>query len=105
MSRETNRRAVLRTAAGVAGAASLSPLPSVGNENYQAVSQAPAVAPANSGRRTPASAVPRLGPTHRHGTLVAPDEACGIAFWSRPAGPLLVRRPRTDPHPKGKDPS
>ncbi|MEU0390229.1 hypothetical protein [Streptomyces chartreusis] len=115
MSRETNRRAVLRTAAGVAGAASLSPLPSVGNENYQAVSQAPAVAPANSGRPTPASAtedpspnasaVRRLRPPHWHGTLVALDEPGAIAFWSRPAGPLLVRRPRTDPHPKGKDPS
>jgi hypothetical protein len=39
------------------------------------------------------------------GTLGAPDEARGIALWSRPAGPRLVRRPRTDPHPKGKDPS
>ncbi|GHH28991.1 hypothetical protein GCM10018780_86350 [Streptomyces lanatus] len=73
MSLELNRRAVLRTS--------------------------PSVAPAKSGRPTPASAKgnPR--------TFVALDKARGIAFWSRPAGPLLVRRPRTDPHPKGKDPS
>ncbi|GAB2744679.1 hypothetical protein GCM10027072_45790 [Streptomyces bullii] len=140
MSSERNRRVVLRTAAGVAGAVSLPPLPPAGNEDYQAVSRAlgttinvqpaggntpgtspatfsrtsPAVAPAKSGRPTPASAtedpspsasvVPRLRPPHRYGTLGAP-EVCGIAFWSRPAGPLLVRRPLTDPHPKGKDPS
>lgn len=83
MSTETNRRVVLRTAAGVDTDSGLSDGKSV----------------------TERLGGPRLRPPHRCGTLVAPDEACGIAFWSRPAGPRLVRRPRTDPHPKGKDPS
>jgi hypothetical protein len=97
MSSEMNRRVVLRTAAGVAGAASLSPLPSADNEDYQAVSRA---------LGTTINMQPASGNTYgTSGTLGAPDEACGIAFWSRPAEPRLVRRPRTDPHPKGKDPS
>ncbi|GAB2883887.1 hypothetical protein GCM10027074_60640 [Streptomyces deserti] len=97
MSSEMNRRVVLRTAAGLAGAASLSPLPPAGNEDYQAVSRAPG---------TTISMRPASGNTYgTSGTLGAPDEACGIALWSRPAGPRLVRRRRTDPHPKGKDPS
>jgi hypothetical protein len=97
MNSEMNRRVVLRTAVGVAGAASLSPLPSADNEDYQAVSRA---------LGTTINMQPAGGNTYgTSGTLCAPDEACGIAFWSRPAGPRLVRRPRTDPHPKGKDPS
>ncbi|WP_031014300.1 hypothetical protein [Streptomyces sp. NRRL F-5727] len=43
-----------------------------------------------------------------HGTSAtggAPDEAHGIVFRSRSAGPRLAPGPRTDPHPKGKDPS
>ncbi|WP_159391184.1 hypothetical protein [Streptomyces viridochromogenes] len=96
MSSEMNRRVVLRTAAGVAGAASLSPLPAA-NEDYQTVSRA---------LGTTINMQPAGGNTYgTSGTLGAPDEAYGISYWSRPAGPRLVRRPRTDPHPKGKDPS
>ncbi|MFJ8364193.1 hypothetical protein [Streptomyces sp. NPDC093984] len=97
MSSEMNRRVVLRTAAGVAGAVSLSPLPPAGNEDYQAVSRA---------LGTTINMQPASGNTYgTSGSLDAPDEAYGIAPWSRPAGPRPVRRPRTDPHPKGKDPS
>jgi hypothetical protein len=97
MNSEMDRRVVLRTVAGVAGAAALSPLPSAGHEDHRAVSRAPG---------TTTNMQPAGGSTYgMSGTLGAPDEARGIALWSRPAGPRLVRRPRTDPHPKGKDPS
>jgi hypothetical protein len=97
MNSEMDRRVLLRTAVGGAGAASLSPLPSAGNEDHRAVSRAPG---------TTITMQPVGGNTYgTSGTLGAPDEARGIALWSRPAGPRLVRRPRTDPHPKGKDPS
>jgi hypothetical protein len=94
MSSEKNRRVALRTAADVAGAASLSPLPPPGNEDHQAVSRA---------LGTTITMQPASGNTYgTSGTLGAPDEACGNAFL---AGPRLVPGPRTDPHPKGKDPS
>ncbi|WP_143668915.1 MULTISPECIES: hypothetical protein [unclassified Streptomyces] len=40
MNSEMNCRVALRTVVGVAGAASPSPLPSAGNEDYRAVSRA-----------------------------------------------------------------
>jgi hypothetical protein len=97
MNSEMDRRVALRTVVGVAGAASLSPLPSAGNEGYRAVSRA---------LGTTINMQPAGGNTYgTSDTLGAPDEACELTFWSRPAGPRLVHRPRTDPHPKGKDPS
>lgn len=72
MNSETNRRAVLRTAAGVAGAASLSPLPPAGDEDYQAVSRA---------LGTTIDMQPASRNTYgTSGDLGAPDEAYGIAF-------------------------